>query len=149
MLYYLLALISGAALSTQVGINGKLLFYLKTPIFTAFISFLVGTIGLAVTYLATAYYGLQPIPTFSAISKTSLWMWLGGLLGAFYIFSTIFCSPKIGFASMFSLVVAGQILTAVLFDHFGVFGNPVHPIDPFRLVGILLLIASVYLIQTH
>ena len=52
-------------------------------------------------------------------------MFIGGLLGAFYIFTTIFTSPKIEFANMFSLVICGQILLAVISDHFGLLGNQI------------------------
>lgn len=146
--YYLLAFIAGLALSTQVGINGKLLLTLGSPVLTSFVSFTIGTIGLAVAYIIAAAYGLQPVPTWEAITHTSYWMWAGGLLGAFYIFTTIFCLPKIGFANMFSLVVAGQIIIAVIFDHFGLLGSPLHAITPFRALGVALLIVSVYIIQT-
>jgi transporter family-2 protein len=149
MYYYLLALISGAALTTQVGINGKLLANLGSPVLTSFVSFLVGTVGLAIAYIAAVYYGVQSVPSLHALTQTDFWMWLGGLLGAFYIFTAIFCSPKIGFANMFSLVVAGQILLAVVFDHFGLLGSTIHIITPFRLMGVALLIAGVYLIQTN
>jgi transporter family-2 protein len=147
--YYLFALISGAALTTQIGINGKLLSTMESPVLTSFISFLVGTIALAVIYIVAVCYGLQPVPAFNTITQTNLWMWLGGLLGAFYIFTTILCSPKIGFANMFSLVVAGQIILAIIFDHFGVLGNPIHTLSPFRAFGVGLLIVSVYLIQRN
>ena len=54
MLYYLLAVIAGATVSSQVAINGKLLNYLGSPILTSLISFLVGTVGLAVLYFVSA-----------------------------------------------------------------------------------------------
>ncbi|MBP2644225.1 MAG: hypothetical protein H6Q67_2112 [Firmicutes bacterium] len=149
MFYYLLALVSGAAVTTQVGLNVKLLSNLGSPILTSFVSFLVGTIVLAIAYIVAACYGLEPVPTLPAITQTSFWMWLGGLLGAFYIFTTIFCSPRIGFANMFSLVVAGQIILAIIFDHFGLLGSSVHLITPLRLLGLVLLIVSVYIIQTN
>ncbi len=149
MYYYLFALMSGAALTTQIGINGKLLSTMESPVLTSLISFFIGTVALAVIYIVAVFYGLQPVPAFNAITQISLWMWLGGLLGAFYIVTAILCSPKIGFANMFSLVVAGQIILAIIFDHFGVLGNPIHILSPFRAFGVTLLIVSVYLIQTN
>ncbi|MBP2651220.1 MAG: hypothetical protein H6Q74_2045 [Firmicutes bacterium] len=72
MCYYLLALISGAAVTTQVGINGKLLVNIGGPILTSFISFLVGTIVLAIAYILAVYYGLEPIPTFNAMLSLTI-----------------------------------------------------------------------------
>ena len=149
MLYYLLAIIAGTTLSSQVAINGKLLSYLGSPILTAFISFLIGTVGLGVIYLVSAYYGLQTIPNFSALSQTSFWMWTGGLLGAFYIFTTVFVAPKIGFANLFSLIVAGQIILALVFDHFGLLTGQPHLTSGMRMVGVAFLIIGVYLIQNN
>ena len=149
MLYYLLAIIAGTTVSSQVAINGKLLHYLGSPILTAFISFLIGTVGLGVIYLVSAYYGLQTIPNFSTLSQTSFWMWTGGLLGAFYIFTSVFVAPKIGFANLFSLIVAGQIILALVFDHFGLLTGQPHLTSSMRMVGVAFLVIGVYLIQNN
>jgi transporter family-2 protein len=148
-IYYLLAFISGTVLTMQVGINGKLMLSLGSPVFTSFISFMVGTIGLGGVYLVTVLSGIQAVPSLQSLSIISWWTWLGGLLGAFYIFSVIVVAPKIGFANMFSLVVAGQIILAILFDQFGVLGNQIHSLTLLKAVGVALLIAGVYLIQTN
>lgn len=149
MLYYLLAAIAGTTLTTQVAINGKLLSYIGSPILTAFLSFLVGTVGLGILYVIAAYYGWQSIPDVKALTSPALWMWLGGLLGGFYIFTTVFVTPKVGFANMFSLVVAGQIILAVIFDHFGFITGAPHSLTLLRLLGIMFLVAGVYLIQNN
>ncbi len=149
MLYYLLAVIAGATVSSQVAINGKLLHYLGSPILTSLISFLVGTVGLAVLYFVSAYYGLEKVPDLSALKQTSFWMWTGGLLGAFYIFTSVFVAPKIGFANLFSLIVAGQIILALVFDHFGLLTGQPHLTSSLRLLGVGLLVVGVYLIQNN
>jgi len=149
MLYYLLAIIAGTTLSSQVAINGKLLFHLGSPILTAFISFLIGTVGLGVIYLVSVYQGLQTVPNFSALSQTSFWMWTGGLLGAFYIFTTVFVAPKIGFGNMFSLIVASQIGLAIIFDHFGLLTGQPHLTSNMRMLGVGFLAVGVYLIQNN
>lgn len=148
-IYYFLAIISGIALTTQVGINGRLRVFLGSPVLASVISFAVGTLGLAAAYFIAVLYKAQPIPSLMNIKQTSWWMWAGGLLGGFYVCTAIIASPKIGFANMFSLVIAAQILLAVVFDHFGIFGNPLHMLTPLRALGVFLLIAGVYIIQTH
>ncbi len=50
---------------------------------------------------------------------------------------------------MFSLVVAGQIISAIIFDHCGRLTGSIHTITPIRLVGVVLLIVGVYMIQTN
>ena len=48
---------------------------------------------------------------------------------------------------MFSLVLCGQVLLAVLLDHYGILGNTLHAFTPLRALGVLFLIAGVYLIH--
>ena len=149
MLYYLLALIAGATATLQAGINAKLQSFLGSPVLASLVSFIVGSIGLAVVYGATILYRSQQFPAASAITATSGWMWLGGLLGAFFVFTTVFCVPHIGSANLFSLIVAGQMIVSIIFDQFGLLGSPLHLISPLRLLGILFLIGGVYLVQTN
>ena len=49
--------------------------------------------------------------------------------------------------ALFALVIAGQVLAAVTFDHFGALGLTPHPISAARLAGAALLIAGVVLIR--
>ncbi|HCQ88827.1 MULTISPECIES: DMT family transporter [unclassified Clostridium] len=148
-IHYFLALISGFALTLQVGINGELRSKIGSPILSSLISFAVGTIVLTVTFFFTVLSGYSSSQNLINIKNTNWWMFTGGLLGAFYIFTTIFTSPKIGFANMFSLVICGQIILAVIFDHFGLLGNQIHTINSLRVLGVILLILGVYIIQTH
>lgn len=122
-IYYFLALISGFALTLQVGINGELRSKIGSPILSSLISFAVGTIVLTITFFFTVLSGYSLPQNFINIKNASWWMFTGGLLGAFYIFTTIFTSPKIGFTNMFSLVICGQIILAVIFGHLGLLGN--------------------------
>jgi transporter family-2 protein len=48
---------------------------------------------------------------------------------------------------VFSLVIAGQIVTALILDSTGAFGVPQIGLTTPRVVGALLLIAGVILIQ--
>jgi bacterial/archaeal transporter family-2 protein len=55
--------------------------------------------------------------------------------------------PSLGAATLIALVVAGQMLTTITFDHFGLFGLTPHPVSLSRLAGAALLIAGVILIR--
>ncbi len=148
LLYYFLSLVSGMALTLQVGFNGQLRSKVGSPVLSSFISFLVGTIGLSLVLAYTILSGSYSLSDSTNMLKgIRWWMFTGGLLGAFYIFVTIFASPKIGFANMFSLVICGQIILSIIFDHFGFLGNKIHLINPQRALGVALLIAGVTIIQ--
>ncbi|MBV9521765.1 MAG: DMT family transporter, partial [Alphaproteobacteria bacterium] len=46
-----------------------------------------------------------------------------------------------------ALILAGQMLASLAFDHYGLFGIAPHPADLPRLAGAALLIAGVALIR--
>jgi bacterial/archaeal transporter family-2 protein len=142
-LYFLLALAAGAMMPTQAAINNRLAGYVQSPVSAAFISFLIGTLGLFVYMLATG----TPIGSLVNIKDAPPIAWLGGLLGAFFVTSTVILAPRIGVAMTFSLIVAGQMLITLVLDHFGFLGLPVKEISLARVGGILLITAGVVIIR--
>ena len=140
---YLLAALGGSFLSLQAGINGQLRELLGTPFRASFVSFLVGTIPLFFLALSTR----APLPTLRQLSSAPWWVWTGGLLGIFFVTFSILLPPRLGVAVYFALVVAGQLLMALVLDHFGWLGFERHPINPMRLLGAALLIAGVVIIR--
>lgn len=141
--YLLLALIAGAMMPTQAAINNKLAGFVASPISAAFISFLVGTAGLFVYMVTTG----TPLSSLSNIKEAPPIAWLGGLLGAFFVASTVILAPRIGVAMTFSLIVAGQMLVTLVLDHFGFLGLPVKEISLARVGGILLITLGVVIIR--
>lgn len=141
-LYIFLAVIAGVAVTLQVGVNSSLRFSLNSPVYAAFFSFAIGTVGL----LAYALVTRAPWPTMQTIVKVPAWAWLGGLLGAYYVVTTIVAAPKLGAASLISLVVTTQLCTSLILDHYGLIGFAQHSINMWRVLGALLLIAGVVLI---
>ncbi len=148
-LYLILAFLSGVASTTQALVNTKLMFHLGSPILSSFINFVIGTLVLAIIYLFSVLNRTETIPSISHVAQTSWWMWSGGILGAFFVFIIIWVSPKIGFANVFSLIVAGQVILSVILDHSGILGTPIHQLNLSRFGGVCLLIIGVYLIETN
>jgi transporter family-2 protein len=74
------------------------------------------------------------------------WAWLGGILGAFYVVSSVIVGPRLGTATLVALVVLGQLGTSLLVDHFGWLGFAQHPITLVRLLGAVFLFAGVVLV---
>jgi bacterial/archaeal transporter family-2 protein len=139
----MLALAAGAMMPTQAAINNKLAGYVQSPVSAAFISFLIGTVGLFVYMLATG----TPISSLVNLKEAPPIAWLGGLLGAFFVTSAVILAPRIGVAMTFSLIVAGQMLITLVLDHFGFLGVPVKEISLARIGGILLIICGVVIIR--
>jgi transporter family-2 protein len=113
------------------------------PVVSALVSFSVGTIGLLLYLVIARQIDFNAIP----FRQTSWWMWIGGLLGAFFVAGIVILLPRLGVALSFSLVIAGQMAIAILFDHFGWMGTTVREISLGKIAGALLLIAGVFLIR--
>ena len=139
----LLALVIGAVLPLQAGINAQLRGALGHPVTTALVSFLVGTLALAVVCLVLRV----PVPTSAALSRSAGWHWTGGLLGAVYIAAAVVLAPRLGATALVALVVTGQLVASLALDHFGWVGYPHRPVDAPRLLGVALLVAGVLLVQ--
>ena len=48
---------------------------------------------------------------------------------------SIFLLPRLGAATVVALIVVGQMLGSLAFDHFGLLGVPQHAASPLRILG--------------
>jgi len=142
-LFLVIAMLGGAALATQAGVNASLGRGLGHPITASFASFLVGGLSLMIYGLVTQV----PWLTVGRASQVPGWAWSGGLLGAGYVVASIMLAPKLGASSWVVAVVAGQVLASVALDHFGLAGFPVQPFNLIRAAGLLLVVAGVLIVR--
>ncbi|WP_405204944.1 DMT family transporter [Aquimarina sp. LLG6339-5] len=143
LFFIILAIIAGAVLPVQAGLNVQLGKSVHQPIFAAFASFLIGTIGLLI-YLFILKFDFSTISQTKTVSPV---VWIAGILGAFYVAAVIILAPRLGTALTFVLVVAGQMTISLVLDHYGLLGLPVKQINWQRLLGVAFLIAGVLLIR--
>ncbi|MBS0217017.1 MAG: DMT family transporter [Proteobacteria bacterium] len=136
-----LAILVGAMLPLQALVNARLGTQIGGPIVAAFVSFVVGGIGLGI-YLVLARHriGLESAGSFPA------WVWLGGLLGALYVAVVTLLIPRLGPATMMCLVIFGQVTAALLLDKFGVLQSAPRTVDAVRIAGAALVMAGVILV---
>jgi len=142
LMYWLLAFLAGLMLTIQVGANSTLRQALGNPAMAALASFVVGLVGLWFYLVLTR----ASLPTRAAIAGVPAWAWLGGLLGAFYVASTVIVGPRLGAAALLALSVLGQLMASLVVDHYGWLGFPQHEITAIRLAGAVLLFGGVLLI---
>ena len=134
---------AGVSLVVQQALNANLRTALNSAVWSGFTSYAVGVLCMLLLALALR----EPVPSLSVVSRVPLWAWSGGIFGAIFIGLGIMLIPQIGTATFFVLLVAGQMLGALVYDHFGLLGVPVHPISFVRLVGAALLVCGVVLIR--
>ncbi len=140
---FLVLVLAGAALTTQSAVNSQLRGGLQSVMWAVLTSYLVGTLAAALV-LATTQASL---PTLAAVQGVRWYQWTGGALGMVYIAAITFSLQRVGAASLFALVVTGQLLTALLFDQLGLLGLVRSPLTLSRLAGALLLVAGAYLLN--
>ena len=141
--YLLFAFAAGAMLPVQFGINAQLAHWLGSPLRATLVSFAVGTVVLLGAVAALQREASGP----ERLGGAPWWVWLGGVLGAFYVLGTVVTAPKLGAVMVVAAVLAGQAVASVLVDHFGWVGFAEHPLTPGRLAGLLLLAAGVALVR--
>ena len=140
---YVVALGAGVSVATQQVLNGSLRTALGSPAWAGLVSYAVGLLTMIVAVIALR----ERVPSWKTVVDVPWWAWSGGVFGGAFILLVILLLPSLGAATLFALVIAGQVLAAVTLDHFGAFGLTPHPISTARLAGAVLLIAGVVLIR--
>lgn len=139
----LAAFVVGGIVAVQPGINGQLAQRLAHPLHAAVLSFAAGLSLLVVLSLIWT----QRLPSPRGFLQLPPWLWLGGgAVGALFVTTALVVAPRIGATFWIALIVAGQLLTSLLLDHYGLLGFRRSPISLTRLIGGLLLVAGVVLI---
>jgi len=138
-----LAFAAGISIVIQQALNANLRHALDSAAWSGFASYFVGVICMAVLAVALR----DPVPSAAVASRIPWWAWSGGLFGAIFIGLAIYLIPILGAATFILVLIAGQMLTSVAFDHFGWLGLEQRTVDLPRLIGAGLLIAGVILIR--
>ncbi len=141
LLASLLVVAAGCSVALQQVLNANLRAQLGSPWWAGTVSYLVGLISMLSVAL------LAPGPRFAFPAGATWVSWTGGLFGAIFIGIAVLMVPRLGAATTLALIVVGQLLASLAFDHFGVLGLPQHAVSPIRLAGAACLIAGVVLVR--
>ena len=140
----LFAFFIGCIIPLQALLNNSLRISVGSgAVFAALMNFLVGAIILGVMCVVSG----EKWSSVLKLDSIAPWQLAGGLLGAVFVFGTTFIAPRIGVATMLSLVIAGQILASLVFDRIGILGLVERELSTPRLIGAVLVIAGVLLVN--
>ncbi len=142
LLFLGLAIAAGSVVALQAPINARLGGLVGHPMWATLISFSVGVLSVA-AYLLVA----RVPPALAGLASAPWWIWTGGMMGVFFVATALVAAPKLGAATLIAAVVAGQMVTSLLIDHYGWFGMPRQPMDLQKLAGAALLLAGLFLIR--
>lgn len=142
--WILMAFAAGALLPVQAGLNMKLGKAAGNPVQGAMISFVVGLTALLLYILISrqtlSIEGLKTAPAH---------VWLGGILGAFYVTIIILAYPHLGPSLSFGLIVAGQMCISAVMEHYQILGATHNPINWYKLVGLSLIVIGVIIVRKY
>lgn len=135
LFWIIMAFMAGSFLPIQAGLNAKLGKAGQSPIHASMISFIVGSAAL-VLYI---FFTKQTV-SWTGIAMAPGYVWVAGLLGAFYVTVIILSFPRLGPGLTFGLVVAGQMLISVLLEHFDILVSSPQPLNLLRLLGMAMIV---------
>lgn len=142
-LAFVLAVVAGAGVSVQSGMNAQLASWLGSPFRAAIVNFVVGLSLLLVVAAAFA----RGLPAGDRVAGAPWWAWLGGIFGALFVATAAVAAPRLGAGTFIAAVVGGQTVFALALDRLGLVGFAQHALTPLRVAGALLLVVGVALVR--
>lgn len=139
----LAALIAGALVPFQAASNATLGRALGHPLWATVASLLVSMMVIVPIVLIMR----APAPSIQQAAQLPLWAWFGGIAGVIYITSALLLTPRLGATHFIVCVIAGQMLTSLLIDHFGLMGLPIKEATLGRIVGVVLILLGTLIVQ--
>ncbi|KMW59056.1 Integral membrane protein [Candidatus Rhodobacter oscarellae] len=136
----LIMLCAGVAVPVLAALNAGLGVRIGSPVSAAVVLFVV---ALASALLAYAVLG----GSFAGLAQAPKGLMLGGCLVAFYVLSITWIAPTFGVGNAVFFVLLGQLISAAIIDHFGLFGAQVTPLSLTRAAGIAAMGGGVFLTQ--
>lgn len=139
MKIYLIALmlLIGFVLTLHLAMNAQVGAIVKNPRMG---NALFWTIG-AVTAIIIGLTGWDP-GFFSNLKSVPAWLITAGIMGGALVFGIAWAMPKLGAGTAFVLMIAGQVISGMVFSHYGLLGSPVEPFTLIKFLGVVLLIAG-------
>lgn len=140
---FLLGMMSGCLIALQAVTNGILNAKMASVLWSAAILF-----GLGFTALLLLALVFEPYhPVMSNLKGVPVWSLVGGLVVGCYLLTITSIAPKLGVPLALLAVILGQIVFAMLIEHFGLLGVSVHAITMKKIIGLALVTSGIYLIR--
>ena len=139
--YAIIMALAGVGIPVLAALNAQLGGRIGSPAAAASLLFVV---AFATALVVALIHGPQG---FTKLATAPKHLFLGGVLIAFYVLSITFIAPHFGIGNAVFFVLLGQLFSAALIDHFGLFGAQVSPVSMTRAAGIGVMAIGVWLTQ--
>jgi bacterial/archaeal transporter family-2 protein len=134
---------AGVLVTFQPLMNAIIARAIGSPFGATLISLVVAVTG-AFVMVAITGRGTMSRETLSTVPW---WVFSAGLVGLFFVLSGVTIAPVTGALLFFVAVIGGQLLGAILADHFGLFGLTVRHVTAERLIGLAFVLGGAVLVQ--
>ena len=134
-------LLAGIGIPIMAAMTSSLGKHLSSPVaasaFAFFLAFCIAMLAIMVTDKSF----VKQIPS------TPKYLFVAGAFIAFYVLSISFIAPHFGIGNAIFFVLLGQLLSAAIIDHYGLFGAQINNLSMMRVSGILVMVFGVWLTQ--
>ena len=133
---YFISIFTGVILAIMISLNGEVGNVAGNYASSVIIHF-VGLIGILIVLIATK-------SKFKNLKGITFYMFTGGLIGILTVLFTNIGFMGLGVSLTVSLSLLGQLVTSLVIDHFGYFDMPVVKFDKKKILGLVIIIAGIY-----
>jgi transporter family-2 protein len=137
---YVLTMFLGVVLTVHLAMNGKVGAVLNNPRVGNALFWCIG----AVTAVAIGLTGWHA-GALSGLRQVNPILLTAGAMGASLVFAIAWLIPQIGAGPMTLMLLAGQILSAMMLSHFGWLGSPVQPVTIINIVGAAIMLGGIFM----
>lgn len=134
---------AGVLVTFQPLLNAILARAIGSPYGATLVSLAVSVTGALVMVAFTG----RGTMTRETLATVPWWVFSAGLIGLVFVLSGVTIAPATGALLFFVCVIGGQLLGAILADHFGFFGLTVRHVTAERLIGLALVLGGAVLVQ--
>ncbi len=144
ILFSMAALFTGALIPIQAAANATLSKFIGSVAYSALVLFTLG-FGVVVSFILL---NRVQVPSVADFLSAPTYSYIGGIIVATYVLSITFLAPRMGVGNVICFIVTGQIIMAVLIDHFGLFGAGIQNLSVSRTMGVALMIGGLFLARS-
>ncbi len=130
----------GCCMACQTAVNSQLGLVVGSRVYAAIINFSVGLSILAVLSAVLIVLGKKKPDSLEG--KTPLWIWMGGLIGAWYCIGNIITGQILGTGMAVILVLTGLMAGGLIVDQTGMFRSAKRPVRAIEVLGVIIMLAG-------
>ena len=135
-------LLAGIGIPMLAALNSQLGAKIGAPVAAAGVLTMVAFLSVVAVLLISGQ-----APALGRLAGQPWHLFLGGLFMAYYVLSVTWVAPRFGVGNAVFCVLLGQMVSAGMIDHFGLFGAKLNPITLNRALGILTMAGGLLLVQ--